>query len=396
MWPFQHTLTIRTLPKLPPLPKGTQYPPSERITLPKLPSVEEPALPQEPQFPVMPVPQPPADMSLPQSLLPDVQPTEQAPLPSAMPLDSITLWLSNGVIVRDIGELAEAVSAMSDATFHYHVNVERNDMASWIQDVVGDKELAMKLATNHKRTDFLAVLKEHLDAMPKRRTFTGDSKRFAYLGLRGMASTLDSEQESRKLEQPIAAPQISAKKKYVPAAGIQPTQKALRSLDSMQEAEDLVARLAPRGTMLAEMLKQKRSTRPAKQLLIAAPAHEELLPAPRQVAPNELLPTPLSLKEPLPALRPHAPKMSTEIPKLSIKAPRKSKGEQESEKQTLLINTLEDAKQKAEQNDAVTAKQLLAQAKSIIKLHFHGNSKPYQYHLWDVENSLRRALLGSG
>lgn len=67
--------------------------------------------------------------------------------------EETSLWLANGMTVRDIHELATALEAMDDKTFHYHVTEEKNEIADWIGEILHDDALAQKLRKVHKRKD---------------------------------------------------------------------------------------------------------------------------------------------------------------------------------------------------------------------------------------------------
>ncbi|TAL57528.1 MAG: hypothetical protein EPN86_01885 [Nanoarchaeota archaeon] len=408
MWPFEKKRTLYVLPKLPPLPDSNPAPPIQIAeTIPES-DLEFPDLPEPPR--------PPLD--LPDTILPPEKPVEMPDVSNIeirpireikapeMPFESITLWLSNGMVVKSLDDLSEAVSAMSEATFHYHVNVERNDFANWIQDVIGDKDLAMKLSKVHKRTDFYSLLKSHLATAKKpessKYVFKDDTKKYAYMGLRGEVTSLDpimerigyiSASKGRKITRepkesipdssvralnepntahPQPAQRAEARKEFTPMPmSADYSRRAISQLDSMQEPEVLVARLQPKGRMLAELLRQKRERQPVQHdhALITVPEH--IISS----AISNAQQTPQSL-----------PKLAT------AKAAKKPRAQIDSEQQQNLITTLEQAKQKAEESDVENAKKLLAQAKTIIKNYFNGNRKPYQYYIWDAENSLKRAM----
>jgi hypothetical protein len=42
-------------------------------------------------------------------------------------------------------ELAEALATMSDETFAYHSNVQKQYFSNWIREIMGDKDLAKRL-----------------------------------------------------------------------------------------------------------------------------------------------------------------------------------------------------------------------------------------------------------
>jgi H+-transporting ATPase len=57
----------------------------------------------------------------------------------------------DGRTFRDMEELAEGLGAISDDTFAYHVNSEKNDFSKWVRDVIRDEKLAGDLATATNR-----------------------------------------------------------------------------------------------------------------------------------------------------------------------------------------------------------------------------------------------------
>ena len=55
-------------------------------------------------------------------------------------------WCHDGSIFADINELARGLAAMSDETFGYHSNLEKQDFSNWVKGVIGDEQLANDLA----------------------------------------------------------------------------------------------------------------------------------------------------------------------------------------------------------------------------------------------------------
>jgi hypothetical protein len=58
-----------------------------------------------------------------------------------------TFWCNDGRLLRDMKDLKEALSTMSDHTFAYHSNDIRKDFANWVRDIIGDYDLARDLDT---------------------------------------------------------------------------------------------------------------------------------------------------------------------------------------------------------------------------------------------------------
>jgi len=54
-------------------------------------------------------------------------------------------WATDGKIIANLIELRDALAEMEKEAFKHHVNSERNDFASWINDVLQDSELAEEL-----------------------------------------------------------------------------------------------------------------------------------------------------------------------------------------------------------------------------------------------------------
>jgi len=54
-------------------------------------------------------------------------------------------WCIDGKIFGNLKELKNALSKISDETFNYHVNSEKNDFVEWINKVIGDIKLAKSL-----------------------------------------------------------------------------------------------------------------------------------------------------------------------------------------------------------------------------------------------------------
>ena len=55
-------------------------------------------------------------------------------------------WCHDGSVFADLRELAEGLAAMSDETFAYHSNLEKQDFSNWVRDIIRDEPLANDLA----------------------------------------------------------------------------------------------------------------------------------------------------------------------------------------------------------------------------------------------------------
>ncbi|MDI3473818.1 MAG: hypothetical protein PWR30_141 [Candidatus Woesearchaeota archaeon] len=53
--------------------------------------------------------------------------------------------LCDGLVLKNIYELIDALETMNDDVFYYHVNDERNDFFNWLKDVFHEEELAQRI-----------------------------------------------------------------------------------------------------------------------------------------------------------------------------------------------------------------------------------------------------------
>jgi hypothetical protein len=54
-------------------------------------------------------------------------------------------WCSDGRVLSNLLELAEALKEISYETFRYHSNEARSDFSDWVRDVIGDDKLSRDL-----------------------------------------------------------------------------------------------------------------------------------------------------------------------------------------------------------------------------------------------------------
>ena len=81
-------------------------------------------------------------------------------------------YANNGTVIKSLHELHYAMANMDDTTFNHHLNDQRNDFASWIENVHRDNELAEKLKKSKTKKDVQEHLKQrisHLENIRARR-----------------------------------------------------------------------------------------------------------------------------------------------------------------------------------------------------------------------------------
>ena len=54
-------------------------------------------------------------------------------------------FASNGLVIKNLYDLASAFESMDEYTFSQHVNEQKNDFASWTREVLGQHQLASQL-----------------------------------------------------------------------------------------------------------------------------------------------------------------------------------------------------------------------------------------------------------
>jgi hypothetical protein len=59
--------------------------------------------------------------------------------------EAYVFWCHDGQVFRDINDLLNGFDLMTDETFWYHANDEKNDFSCWIVDIIGDGELAKEV-----------------------------------------------------------------------------------------------------------------------------------------------------------------------------------------------------------------------------------------------------------
>ncbi len=58
----------------------------------------------------------------------------------------------DGAILRNMKELGEAFTTMTDETFSFHSNQEKNDFSNWVRDIIKDEGLSQDLIKSQNRT----------------------------------------------------------------------------------------------------------------------------------------------------------------------------------------------------------------------------------------------------
>ncbi|MFH1521590.1 MAG: DUF5752 family protein [archaeon] len=83
-------------------------------------------------------------------------------------------FCNDGSTFNNLEELRKALISMSDETFNYHVNSEKNDFANWIYDVIGDIKLANNLRTVGDKKTMAKKIRTRISYIKKNLTNSSD------------------------------------------------------------------------------------------------------------------------------------------------------------------------------------------------------------------------------
>jgi hypothetical protein len=148
------------------------------------------------------------------------------------------LKLVNGMIVINMASLFDEITAMKDEDYAKHVNESKNDFAVWVEDAVGDKELAnhLKLANTKQEILDLLSLRKEKKPIPKL-----EADKLKKLEEAKAFKELSKPPEEVKKEAPKAEHDLEKKlaQNDKPAEGIETSITYTFKLDNGQEIKNL-------------------------------------------------------------------------------------------------------------------------------------------------------------
>lgn len=83
-----------------------------------------------------------------------------------VPEDRI-FWVHDGTTLKNLKELNQALSTMTDETYMYHHNAERMDFVNWVRDVIADDKLAGELARSPSRMQAARTVQRRIAELSK-------------------------------------------------------------------------------------------------------------------------------------------------------------------------------------------------------------------------------------
>jgi hypothetical protein len=77
-------------------------------------------------------------------------------------------WAHDGNVFKDLKELAEGLTAMTDETFAYHSAAGKKDFCNWVRDVIQDEELANDLVAASDRAEAAVYVNARVTVLSSR------------------------------------------------------------------------------------------------------------------------------------------------------------------------------------------------------------------------------------
>ncbi|MBI4295547.1 MAG: hypothetical protein HY667_00370 [Chloroflexi bacterium] len=84
-------------------------------------------------------------------------------LPNA-PAEKV-FWCNDGQILSNLKDMESALNNMSDDTFGYHANDQKNDFANWVRDVFGDQKLSNDLVKARSRAQAAKAVSQRIASL---------------------------------------------------------------------------------------------------------------------------------------------------------------------------------------------------------------------------------------
>ncbi len=71
-------------------------------------------------------------------------------------------------VMRNMKELGDALKTMTDETYAFHANTEKNDFVNWVKDIIKDERLAKDLQKASNRAQAAKVVGDRVSALSRR------------------------------------------------------------------------------------------------------------------------------------------------------------------------------------------------------------------------------------
>lgn len=76
-------------------------------------------------------------------------------------------WFHMHLVAKNLEEFAAGLGEISEEVFAYHVSGQKNDLAKWVQEVVGDSALARDLSSVKSAAEAAAIAGARVEELQK-------------------------------------------------------------------------------------------------------------------------------------------------------------------------------------------------------------------------------------
>ncbi len=76
-------------------------------------------------------------------------------------------WCVDGRIFSNLEDLGRGMEKMLLKTYKYHVNLEKNDFANWVEEIIGDKTLSSGLKKAKDKKSAVTLIKKRVKSLSK-------------------------------------------------------------------------------------------------------------------------------------------------------------------------------------------------------------------------------------
>ena len=74
----------------------------------------------------------------------------------------------DGLILQSMKQVGSALNSMTDETYVFHANTEKNDFANWARDIIKDERLAKDLQKAPNRAQAAKLVASRMATLSKR------------------------------------------------------------------------------------------------------------------------------------------------------------------------------------------------------------------------------------
>lgn len=74
----------------------------------------------------------------------------------------------DGLILQSMEQLGSALNSMTDETYVFHANTEKNDFSNWVRDIIKDRILANDLQKATNRAQAAKLVASRIAILSKR------------------------------------------------------------------------------------------------------------------------------------------------------------------------------------------------------------------------------------